>query len=232
MEYSSATANELTALCADAGNEAAWREFVGRFQRSIALTVLRTARGWGEPTTLLVDDLVQETFLRLCVDNCRLLHGFVERHENSMLGYLKAIAANVTHDHFRSEAAQKRGAGLREPLGQDLRQAEADLSLREASVHAARRAKQFEIEIQIGEVDRLLRSFPADVLPERDRLIFWLYYREGYTAREIGVIPAFGLSVKGVESAIFRTTNLLRQAMKPSSTISSKGNCRRSTISK
>jgi RNA polymerase sigma-70 factor (ECF subfamily) len=45
---------------------------------------------------------------------------------------------------------------------------------------------------------------------KRDRTIFWLYYRQGFSAREIAELPGLGLTQKGVESCIHRLTNMLR----------------------
>jgi len=46
---------------------------------------------------------------------------------------------------------------------------------------------------------------------QRDRTIFWLYYRQGLTAKEIGALPSIGLSLKGVESTLHRLTQLVRE---------------------
>ena len=50
--------------------------------------------------------------------------------------------------------------------------------------------------------------------PERWRSgtapLFWLYYRQGFTAEEIAALPAAGLSAKGVESALRRIAGWLR----------------------
>src|ERR1700761_9745085 len=112
MELSSVSANELARICTESGDEDAWREFVHRFQRPIALAVLRTARCWGVHSSALLDDLVQETFLRLCADDCRLLRNFVPREPDSIIGYLKVLAANVAHDKLRNEKALKRGGAF------------------------------------------------------------------------------------------------------------------------
>jgi RNA polymerase sigma-70 factor, ECF subfamily len=45
---------------------------------------------------------------------------------------------------------------------------------------------------------------------DRDRTIFWLYYRQGMTAKEITGLPGIGLSLKGVESALHRLVKLVR----------------------
>jgi RNA polymerase sigma-70 factor (ECF subfamily) len=148
----------------------------------------------------VVDDLVQDTFLRLCADNCRLLRNFVSREPDSILGYLKVIAANVTHDHFRAQTSLKRGG--------ELRRVESDSDETESLPAMQSHVEAIEIGLQIAEIAGVVQSFAPDALPERDRTIFWLYYRQGFTAREISDIRALGL-----ESSIYRTTNLVRQAV-------------------
>jgi DNA-directed RNA polymerase specialized sigma24 family protein len=46
----------------------------------------------------------------------------------------------------------------------------------------------------------------------RDRQIFWLYYRQGMSAKEIAAIPSLDLGIKGVESVIGRLNELIRKA--------------------
>jgi RNA polymerase sigma-70 factor, ECF subfamily len=205
MELSSVPANELARLCSESGSEAAWNEFVRRFQRPIALTVLRTARCWDVPSAAVVDDLVQETFLRLCADDCRLLRNFVPREPDSIVGYLKVLAANVTHDRLRNEKALKRGGGFRKQEGDS-----ADL---DAIVLPSARPDLIDRSIRRTEIDKALRSFIPGSLTDRDRTIFWLYFEQGFSAREIGEIASIGLTVKGVESSIHRSTQQVREAL-------------------
>jgi len=40
--------------------------------------------------------------------------------------------------------------------------------------------------------------------------IFWLYYEQGYSAKEISLLPSMGLTVKGVESTLQRLTRFLK----------------------
>ena len=63
-----------------------------------------------------------------------------------------------------------------------------------------------EQSILLRELDQHLASAGTD----RDRTIFWLYYRQGYTAKDIASMPGLGLTQKGVESCIYRLTQALR----------------------
>jgi RNA polymerase sigma-70 factor (ECF subfamily) len=211
MELSSVSANELASICSQTGDEDAWREFVCRFQRPIALAVLRTARCWNVHSPAIVDDLVQETFLRLCVDDRRLLRNFVPREPDSIVGYLKVLAANVTHDRLRNEKALKRGGSLHR---QETEPADLD-----AFVPSSGGFEAVDRAIRRNEIDQVLRSFIPDRLTDRDRSIFWLYFEQGFSAREIGQIASIGLTVKGVESSIHRSTQQVREALaRPSAT--------------
>lgn len=210
MELSSVPANELARICGQSGGEDAWCEFVHRFQRPIALAVLRTARCWDVQSPAIVDDLVQETFLRLCADDCRLLRNFIPREPDSIIGFLKVLAGNVTHDKLRNEKAIKRGGAFRK---QDTEPADLDTILPPSSGH-----ESVDRSIRRKEIDQALRSFIPDRLTDRDRTIFWLYFEQGFSAREIGQIASIGLTIKGVESSIHRSTEQVREALTRSPT--------------
>ena len=205
MDPASLPSNELARLCSEEGSAEAWNEFLARFQRPIALSILRTARMWGAPSTALLDDLVQETFLRLCADDCRLLKRFVPREPDSIVGYLKVIGSNVTHDHFRSQKSQKHGGQMHR-----FEHPENNLEFL-ASIPSP--ANDAERNLRMQEIDNTLQSLMPDPVSDRDRTIFWLYYQQGFSAREIAALPAVPLSVKGVESSIYRSTRLLREVM-------------------
>ena len=195
---------ELVRACIESGDEAAWREFVRRFRPVITAVVSRTARRFGEWSPQLVDDLVQETYLKLCANRCRILREFTPRAEESMFGLLKTIAFSVTHDYFRGTKAAMRGAGKRE--------SSLDGYL-ESTIAGRDALPDVERDILLKQIDSLLSSQTEPGIPERDRQIFWLYYRQGMTARAIAAIPHIALTPKGVESVIQRLTTLVRQRL-------------------
>lgn len=61
------------------------------------------------------------------------------------------------------------------------------------------------------EVDRYLRRVVIGPDGERDRTIFWLYFRQGMSTREIASLPGIGLSTKGVGSVIERLKDSIRE---------------------
>ena len=195
---------EIVGACLDTGNEAAWTAFVRHFQPLIASSVSRVARRYGAPSPALIDDLIQDTYLRLCKDNCRSLREFRAQHEESIFGYIKVVASSVALDHFRARSTHKRRAEI-----------EDDGTSKEASQSSS----AIEHSALIGEIYQRLAATET----ERDRNIFWLYYRQGYTARDIASIPNLGLTQKGVESCIYRLTQSVRNTVAGSATGAGKG---------
>jgi RNA polymerase sigma-70 factor (ECF subfamily) len=200
---SSISVEELIRACAASSDCAAWEEFVVRFHRPISLSILRIAHQWDAIPQEVVDDLVQETFLKLCADRCRALLDFTIQHPEVVLGFIKKVAANIAHDHFKSLHSQKRGAGQTDQMGADVES--------EAGGGSLGGQGAIEREVLLEEINRCLESCSAGPDQERDRLMFWLYYQQGMSAKAIAALPTIELTAKGVETAIFRLTRQVRE---------------------
>jgi RNA polymerase sigma-70 factor, ECF subfamily len=202
LDYSEVSPEELLTACAQTGEAEAWEEFVRRFHRLIATVALRTARAHGRATPEAVDELVQETYLKLCEQDGRLLRTFTSLHEGAVFGYLKVVTQNLVRDHFRALHSQKRGAGV-----------EADsLDARpEGRGECGADAGTAERQVLFREMDAHLRVVVEGPNSARDRRIFWLHYRTGLTAQAIASLPGIGLTTKGVESTLLRMTRELRR---------------------
>jgi RNA polymerase sigma-70 factor (ECF subfamily) len=196
MNYSSFSSQELLQECVTRADAEAWEEFVRRFQPLIAGVVARTAMRWAEVSPGLVDDLVQETYLKICTDHFRRLREFENRFEDAIYGFLKAIAYNVTMDYFKVRHATKRGSQL-------LSKAEFDTALQTVA-----QEDSMEDQILLREIEDLVERITET---DRDKLVFLLYYRQGFTAKAISELPGIELSEKGVESCLLRLTRQLRQ---------------------
>ena len=183
--YAKLSSSELVRACAGSKDDRAWAEFIRRFQVVIATAVLRTAHRWGEKSRPHLDDLIQDTYLKLCENDSLLLRSFEPRHEESIYGFLKVVAANVVHDHFKSASAAKRGAG----------QADAILD---------------PLQIDSKAANRILSQVTAGKDQERNRTIFWLRHRQGLTASEIAAIPSVRLTTEGVECVLLRLAIMIR----------------------
>jgi len=181
---------DLLRACADMRDVRAWERFLSRFNPIIVATVVRTSQRYGFDRAGLSDDLVQEVYLKLSAHRAKVLREFKPReYPGAVFGYVMVIAANVVHDYFKSKAGKHADQS---PLPEDA-------------------AVQDETEwlLLLREIDDLLRKPPTS---ERDRRIFWLYYRQGMSAKEIAAIPILNLTIKGVESVIVRLNQLIRNA--------------------
>jgi RNA polymerase sigma-70 factor (ECF subfamily) len=180
------------------GNPEAWVEFVQLFQPVIAGTALKVARRFCNPTPDQIDDLIQEVYLRVCDNGFRALRELRSQEPASAYGFVQAIAYASVHDYFRGALARKRGGGtLQVPLD--------DRETNQAQV-----PPQAERALLIREIDQILCSVTDN---ERDRSIFWLYYRHGFTSQAISDLPSVQISSKGVESTLARLTTAIRRRL-------------------
>ncbi len=204
VHTSSQSTEELIRACAEANDPAAWVEFVARFQRPISLSIQRTACQWGKPPAQFVDDLLQETYLKLCADKCHLLLEFAKRHpDGAVLGYIKTIAINVAHDYFKSLHSQKRGAAETDQLHEDFDPAAHGCSYGGPDT--------LDREVFLKQVNDQVQECAAGSTQERDCIIFWLYYLQGMSAKAIAALATIKLTAKGVEAVIFRLTRCVRE---------------------
>lgn len=201
MTYSSISDQDLVLRCAESRDDAAWREFLRRYHRLIARVAYRTARRWGEATPAVLEELVQDMYAKLCDPERRILADFQPRHAGAFPAYLGVITANLVNDHFKSQFTEKHG------LGQLV--ANGDEQEASASDSGAGSASAMEGALLRRKVDEVLRGAPGQTA-KRDRQIFWLYYRQGMSAREISSLPLLNLTIKGVESSLQRATRLVR----------------------
>jgi RNA polymerase sigma-70 factor (ECF subfamily) len=212
MRYSSLSLKDVVCLCAGPRDDEAWEEFVSRVRKPISLTIMRTACRWDEPSRSLVEDLVQITYLKLWEDGCRLLLDFAIQHPEAILGYVKKTAANATHDYFKHVHSQSSGGDKPNVSTSDV-DPEAG-----KEVHGSQERIAFEVFLK--EIDEYLKHCLTGPDEERDRMIFWLYFRQGMSTKEIASLPAIGLGAKGVGSVIERLKHCIREQILGSAWIS------------
>ena len=169
----------------------AWDRFIRDVQPAVAGAVRRLlSRKAGHGDSL--DDLVQQTFVRLLGDDCAALRRFSGDSDLQLFAYVRMIATNLVFDYFRQNSVTlvELNPTLAEPAGPERhRLLQADI------------AKHLE--------DCVKRN------PDRDRQVFWLYYQTGLSAATIASRPEFALTGKGVESLLHRLTRCLRSAIFP-----------------
>jgi|ERR1041385_1172888 RNA polymerase sigma-70 factor (ECF subfamily) len=196
MDYRTLSSQELIQQCVTTYASAAWQEFIRRFQPLMAGVVARTAMRWTKISPSLVDDLVQESYLKLCANQARGLREFQSRHEHAIYGFLKLVAYNVTMDYFKEQYASKRGK-------YQLTDSDPELVLQTKG-----QMSTAEDQVFMREIDDLINRLAAN---HRDKAVFLLYYRQGFSAKAIAKIPGISLTPKGVESCVHRLTVQLRE---------------------
>jgi len=201
--YSSLSLTEIVCLCAGPRDDEAWQEFVSRVRTPIRQAIARTAAPWGKPSRSMVEDLVQVTYLKLWEGGRSLLRDFALQYPESVLGYLKKIAANATHDYFKHGHSQSSGGD--EP---HVSASEVDP---EAGTDVHGSEERIGFQLLLTEIDEHLKRCLTGPDRERDRTIFWLYFRQGMSTREIATLPGIGLGTKGVGSVIERMKHLIRE---------------------
>ena len=204
VESKELTPLELVRYCLSSQDEGAWGEFVRRFQPLIASVIIKTLHRGPFLNTGLIDDLVQETYIKLFAHNSKALREFNSRHEKGFFGFLRVVASNVVQDHLRSHYSQKRGSGK---VGEDLELISARVLSHKGSVDKAER------RVLLAQIKKRLRDHIQEVDFSRNYAIFQLYFEHGLSARAIADMPNIGLSTKGVESALVRLIRMLKEAI-------------------
>jgi RNA polymerase sigma factor (sigma-70 family) len=194
MDLSNLSHQDLITRCI-AHDEAAWSEFLKRFNKPISAVLVKTLRRRMQPRPSLVDDLVQNTLLKLLENDCKALKVFKSQHENAIFGYLQVVSSNVAQDYLRRLEAKKRDARTEE----ELEEVPPDVV---ADDHSA---KDAEHRAHISQVEARLKPLAS----EKEQEIFWLYNRWGLTAREIAQL--FQMNIKSVENMLAKLLRLLKE---------------------
>jgi RNA polymerase sigma-70 factor (ECF subfamily) len=200
MDLRKLSVQELLQRCLESNDEAAWSEFVRRFQPMIAGVVAKSIRHWARPTPELVDDLVHDTYLKLFANNRRALREFDCQHDLALFGFIKKVASNVVHDRFRVDRNQKHGGPFEDE----------ELDSPSFAMCAVTPPDNMDRHVLRGEIEDSLHSLASEENFARDYTIFCLYYRFGFTAKAISRFQGINLTVKGVESVLLRLIRWLR----------------------
>lgn len=199
--YSTMTNRELLAACMETMAAEAWEEFVRRFEPIIAGSVARIAKQFRRYSSDLILDLTQEVYLKLCRDGFKLLRDLRLTYDKGLFSYLKLVAMSVTHDHFRKNQPDINA--------DEFCDESSDRVIEQATIGSSG-----DQQILLREITEIVNRITAGANQERDRLVFWLHHREGFTASAIASIPALKLGQKGVESILHRTKIALRAELR------------------
>lgn len=164
------------------GERVALDRLVGRHQAAVAALLWRFAR-----TRADLDDLVQETFLRV-------VRGLPTwRDEQPFAHWVLRIASNVGRDYFRRQAVRRRW--LAEPRRTEDAVAPEPEAIDPAADPAARAAA--------NEVKTMLAQLPPD-----ERTLLTLHHLEGWSMAQVAA--QFGWTVTATKLRAWRARRRLR----------------------
>lgn len=144
-----------------------------------------------------LDDVQQEIHLKM-ISAAATISNKMPTHPRDAVAYLSVVAANAGRDYFRGRKVALR---VQESVLDIQQLADRVVGRTEASNKA-------DTEILFSRIEECLSGSP------REKIIFRLYYRQGFSAREIADIKALSLTVAGVESVIFRLTGQIRKCLR------------------
>jgi RNA polymerase sigma-70 factor (ECF subfamily) len=199
------SAEEILGACADLDPSAPWPDFISCFKEEISKTVYRQARRCGNTSKDLVHDLVQQMYLRLSDPQYRVLAKFKAAGPGSAYAYIHIVAKNFVTDFFKSRFAKKHGGKILFFAPED-----TDVAMPEGKQGTA---SAMDREVLFAQVDKCLHMLNKGPTWDRDYKIFWDYYREGMSAREIAMVPDIGLTAEGVESVLLRMVRGVRELL-------------------
>jgi len=175
-----------------------WQELLDRIHPVLLRIARNVAHSSGLDRPEDIDDLVQEICLKIShPSSLRAIR--LPSDDKQADRYFRATAANAARDALKTRFACKRGEHVTISMEDHLTELADSVA-----------APAIEREILFRQIDELLEANASE------RAIFWLYFREGLTSKEIASIPAVGLTSKGVESALQRMTSSLRNRLNPS----------------
>lgn len=178
-----------------------WAEFHSRYRRRILLFLMRAFRARGGNSDDFVqcaDDWVQEVFTKLVQNGGRALLSFRGTTEFSVYAFLGSIAASVVADQLRLQRAQRRSATV-----------VAIDEVPDSTAPYVDGGDAFRGLLEFIDLERTLLTDMETKNPERDFLIFRLYFIDGLSAREIAAMPGLKLTTSGLEKVLERARKRL-----------------------
>ncbi len=218
MNLTNLTNNELVELCAQQpDNRSAWMEFYDRFDERIWLVVYRECKQkeiakHSAPFRQVVQDLVQDVYVRLVENDCKALKDFIGISENSIFTWLGIVAKNVVRNY-----SIKMGAKKRPLIGNSIDDIKAiskiQIAKDKVSTVYINGEDDFSVEYLKEEIEEILERHLRGKGKERNKLIFKLYIYEGFSPDEIASHLKFSLSVKTVRNIISDIKRELREEL-------------------
>ncbi len=221
MDYSKLPNTVLIHICGhNPKNRAAWTEFYSRFNDRIRLFIYRECKNKIHHSRdskffQIVQDLVQDVYVKLVSNGAKALKNFKGANENSIYLYLGIIAKNTVRNYVIQEKAQKRPSiekSLDDPLYPEVKQNQLVLHDR---LHP--HYSNIDEQIMLHDLEDEIIDVIDDAYPkknrERNKIIFKLYFCEGFSAENIATQFGYNLSVKRVSNLISDIKSLLQDKL-------------------
>jgi hypothetical protein len=189
---------KLVELCLE-GNEDAIAELLRRYKRMVARVVAKTLNAANLKPTSAVQDLMQEAWARVTVDDMRPLRELQWLHDGALRGLLQIAAATATQDYIRKQFSGKR----------DIRKEESLTEIGAFLPASGNVVANVEYKIL---VEQLIKCLGGVIRHERDCIrdlaIFQLFYRYRITAADLARV--YRMNVRKVENTLARLGRLVK----------------------
>ena len=188
--------------------EAAWHEFIGRFEYILVKAIRLTYRRYALSQRLThedVLDLVQQIFLKLSENDYRALRELKCNKEGSVRLFLYAVAANTALDYVRATQVARRPA-IAQSLSEPKHEEEEWKGTRGEQLYA-KDSNPEELYLNKELIEQVLAVVDKESDQKnraRNRKIFMMALRDGYTRSEIAAQIGIDLKLPGVNSLLFR----------------------------
>jgi len=209
----------LIKTCAESlENQKAWLEFLERFDRHIKLSVLRAYRFLSishlkrEIIKEDIRDLVQEVYLRLVKNDCRVLKNFKPKYDKAFYAYLSIICASVVKDFFKKFSRLKRKGYMysideRSAISKENKMISKRLL---PSFMQTNPEKQVIAKDLLEKVKNYYSSADSKKGDKRKELIFQLYFIHGLSIEDISCIKGLNISLSNANVTIWRMKREIR----------------------
>ena len=208
----------LIKACAESiENQKAWLEFLRRFDRHIKLSVLRAYRFFSinllKKDTVKEDikDLVQEVYIRLFKNDCKVLKNFKPKHDDAIYAYLAIMSTSVVKDFFKKFGRLKR-KGYMESIddSEDISKENKLINKSLSSFMRTNAEKQIIAKDLLEKIKSHYNSNNSKKDDKRKDLIFQLYFVHGLSITDISRIKGLNISLSNANTIIWRMKRNIR----------------------
>ena len=208
----------LIKACAESQeNQKAWFEFLRRFDRHIKLSVIRAYRFFSfnlREREIIKDDirdLVQEVYIRLFKNDCKVLRNFQPKYDNAIYSYLSIVCASVVKDFSKKFSRLKRYGYVESidessAIGNENKLINKSLS----SFMKTNPEKQVIAKDLLEKVKSYYSSANSKKEDKIKELIFQLYFIHGLSIKDISRIKGLNISISNANMIIWRMKRKIR----------------------